>query len=695
MANSITLSTALVSDIQAKINAGTATAEEVVLYTKGLNQLQTGNDFQSVAVGLAQSAVDSIDSANAQFQEDAQNALDTFKQTADTIDSKSANAVTAMNLAKDALLATDVEITSTINSLPSISVIENSTYKEVRKNKDIKGWNGVHALPSYFKPSPKFLSKEVLLDHPYKTPMAIMALGTNSSYTRTFMVMDHNFQPMDEITLTRDSHFLGTAGVGYTGKGMIMTRYQDWGMRHPYALEDEDQPAAGNANHFGMTGYMNQYGSSRYISTPDAYRGADPGFITTTNQVGGNEHTVAPSYCAVIVGDSRKDWVMARQWLGNYMKLMSSKDPQYAGYGRMSRINRKAQSDFWTTNESSTFEYMNNLLKYSPSDYTGDWLTHDRVRFNSYNNTGAGLIGYNHNTKKFIYTDVDSPAAYRWKPKLFTVNANNDLRNIALGKEALAGYDQDLTTSGVLTLNVDGTICPKEKANVVAALADVGAYDRYTGNVVLCDNDSLIYQVSYDHAVNKTRYIRLVKNVAGDDFEYDTHFDFTRSNGLGSTDYATPNFTVSNDGRYVCLFDSYYYYGSGINLAIVRVADGATLYAQYGDTGRGFNVIAHKHKGFLIDRNWTADSTSTWNPVDCDYLFATYNDQTNVSAQIFSSADHREYHYSFGMQQVMGHVESTRSYTMINIYNPYGFMFDYFDANGNLKPGFDKDFNAI
>src|SRR6056300_1654695 len=116
MANSITLSTSLVADIQAKIDAGTATAEEVVLYTKGLNQLQTGNDFQSIVIGLSQSAVDAIDSSNAQFQEDSQDALDIFAATAGRIDSSSANAVTSINSAKDTLNQTSTNIESTLTN---------------------------------------------------------------------------------------------------------------------------------------------------------------------------------------------------------------------------------------------------------------------------------------------------------------------------------------------------------------------------------------------------------------------------------------------------------------------------------------------------------------------------------------------------------------------------------------------------
>ena len=40
MANSITLSADIVNALSAKVSAGTATAEEIVLYTTGLQRLQ-------------------------------------------------------------------------------------------------------------------------------------------------------------------------------------------------------------------------------------------------------------------------------------------------------------------------------------------------------------------------------------------------------------------------------------------------------------------------------------------------------------------------------------------------------------------------------------------------------------------------------------------------------------------------------
>jgi len=702
MANSITLSTALVSDIQSKINAGTATAEEVVLYTKGLNQLQTGNDFQSVVIGLAQSAVDAIDSSNAQFQEDSSNALSTFNQTfnstATGIAHSASNAISAINTAKDVLVATDAEITTTINSLPQIGAITSSIYYETRHDRDVNGWDGVHPLPIIFKPTTAYGSKgNITLDHPYKTPMCIMSTTGHIAKQRNFYLLDHNFQVMDQVSLAVDQYQLGTAGVHYMGANGVPTRYLDYGLRHSYGFEDETHPSSGNQNNFAMTGYISgTYGHGRYIGFPNAYQGMNPGFMQTYNQTGCNQGQVQPGYLAVIVNDTRRDWLMSRHWTGNYLWLMSSKSPYYATYSRMGRIHRKEQSNYWTTNEASDWTYATNLTKYGSNDYTGDSLYHDRMRFSTYVNTGAGLISYNHTTRKFVYIDVDTPGAYRWKPKLFQVNSGYDLRDIALGKQALTTYDQDPTTTGIMTLLIDGQNCPKEQADTGAsAVADLGSYDRYQGNVVLCDNDTLVYQISYDNARNITRYIRTTKNNQGTEYEFSQQLTLSRSNGLGSTDYGMASHVVSNDGKYVCLFDSYYYYGAGINLCLVRVADGAMLYAQYGDTSRGFNVIPQKHNTFIFNRSISSDSSNMWNPADCEFLFANFADGTNVSTQIFATSDHAEYNYTKGIQQALNGLDSTRNFTMTNIYKPYGFMFDYFDSNGNRKSTYDKNFNLI
>lgn len=60
MATSVQLNEALVNALKAKIDAGTATTEEVAIYTKGMSLLQAGTDFQAVTTGIAQGTIDAL-----------------------------------------------------------------------------------------------------------------------------------------------------------------------------------------------------------------------------------------------------------------------------------------------------------------------------------------------------------------------------------------------------------------------------------------------------------------------------------------------------------------------------------------------------------------------------------------------------------------------------------------------------------
>lgn len=60
MTNSVQLNAALVNALKAKIDAGTATTEEVAIYTKGMSLLQAGVDFQAVTTGFAQGTIDAL-----------------------------------------------------------------------------------------------------------------------------------------------------------------------------------------------------------------------------------------------------------------------------------------------------------------------------------------------------------------------------------------------------------------------------------------------------------------------------------------------------------------------------------------------------------------------------------------------------------------------------------------------------------
>lgn len=65
MTTSQQLNAALINAIAAKVTASTATPEEIAIYTKGLQLLQSGTDFEAVTAGLADQSVQAIDAAKA------------------------------------------------------------------------------------------------------------------------------------------------------------------------------------------------------------------------------------------------------------------------------------------------------------------------------------------------------------------------------------------------------------------------------------------------------------------------------------------------------------------------------------------------------------------------------------------------------------------------------------------------------
>lgn len=707
MANSITLSQSLVNDISQKITDGTATAEQVVLYTKGLNQLQTGNDFQSVVIGLSQSAVDAIDSANSQFQEDSQTALNTFSSTASTIDTSASNAVSAINVAKDTLVATDTEITSTINALPNQAALDKTleyytSFVSERTN-DVPKWDGVHPLPRLFKPM-SHTKSEVIIDHPWKAPAFLMNMRSGySTYDGVTFLVDHDLNVIDEAVVHYNDilYTTGTSVNQFNGR-LPQARYQYWGQNHDYYIQSNEATASSSdSNQPSMTGYMaNQYGLGRYMHNTHTFKGLHQShFGVSNNYVPGNERGFYGGSMCTIVGDTNRDYVIARPYNMNKIILSATLNAAWTSYGRLKRPNRRNDSDYWQADRS--WETFQNWGKYnddksSDGAYPGDAQFHDRLEF-PYHNSGYGLTSYNAGTGKFLFIETEAGESYEWKPKVYTVNPAKKLRDIALGRVDVSAYDANPVTEGILTLEIDGSSGLKALSRASVTTTNYSTYDRYHGQVVLCDNDTIIVGNTYDNGASQmgTYFHRYTKNTAGDDYEYDTTLSHSGNTLQTSADYGGMVNSVSNDGKYVILYSSYYYYGSGFNAVLVRVSDGAMMKMQYGDTSRGFNVIPIKHNKFLVKRSQSSNTTSD-HLIDCDYIFAKHADGTDINSDVFGTTDHQEYNYTRGL--FTGQMQNNHyaySGTYMGIYNPYNYMMDYFDTNGKLKPEYDRLFNTI
>lgn len=698
MANSITLSQSLIDDIAQKIADGTATAEQVVLYTKGLNQLQTGNDFQSVTIGLSQSAVDAIDSANAQFQEDATTALATFSQTAENIDTGATNAISAMNTAKDTLIATDAELSVTVNGLPSRLNIEESV-RMVRgtdsRTKAPFGWDGPHQLGTKFTPyNPGYPTFEI--DHAWKAPNFIVhSRQGDTTHDSVIYLMDHELNIIDEVGVEYTEMNCGT--TSYIGRRHNVTGLYNylWKQHHNYfVISNEEHPASTDRNNYTMTGGTNMFGHQRHIHSPFAYEGLKPGsFGVSTNQTGSNDRGVYGGTTFCLVGTSKRDWVMARPYNERWVRLSAAQLGNYAMYSRNERDRRKNGTYGWNLTHQTVDPLKNPFGKYGESKISGDTFFHTQFDFPS-SGAGMGLISYNANTNKFAYINTESDGtAYKWTPKLYSVNAGNDLRDIALGRQEVP-FNTEPVSGGIMTLEIDSSLDFKTESQSDQTTTDYSTFDRYSGSVCLCDNDTMIISTPYDNGAAQRghAYRRIVKNASGTGYEYDTMKWWDTNTGITSADYGAMATVTSNDGKYVIMFGSYYYQGSGFNAVLIRVSDGSMLPFRNADTSRGFTFIPNKHNGFIIKRNYTSDSTSMWY-MDCDYLFEQETDMTDISARVFATADHREYIYAHGFKDRLKNIGTT-NFSLMPIYSPYTYMHDYIDKDGSLKDQY-SDYNNL
>ena len=374
--------------------------------------------------------------------------------------------------------------------------------------------------------------------------------------------------------------------------------------------------------------------------------------------------------------------------------LSSSMNPQYAQNSYNNRPEWEQGLDrggmrVGELNQSDLYDW-NGTKNLGGSSTIGDFLYHERFSFNSFQSTGMGNISYNMNTNKFMYMDINTSAPYDRKPKLMTVDSTFNLRDVSLGKTATGADLYDPVASGKMTIEIDSELDLRGEADAITSLARVDDYDEHGGQVVLCDNDTIVNVWAYTTGTNKIRAVRAVKNGTNDEYIFDQKWDRTLQSYQQDTSYYGVTNVVTNDGRYAVLYTHDYYYGGGINGFIVRVSDGALLQFELHNTGTGIHLIPLKHDLIGFHRNrgnsWKFD-------ISMDYLFATYTDGTNISSEIEIGTQYREnwfskaeHHWDFRRR---------RTSTQFNIYNPYNYLMEYYNTDGTRKSQYDKNLNLI
>ena len=393
MANSITLSADIINALSAKITAGTATAEEIVLYTTGLQRLQEGNDFEATVIGLSQSAVDAIDAANSQFVADSATAVSNFSTSTGTAVSDfttaSNTAITDINTARTNLETAATDLANVVSGLPTTQAIENA----------------IDTGLNYVAPN-----QRIAFWHVY---------GTDGNYMHA-QAFDHDLVMQDEMQYT--SRYYGTgsiyaAGNGYGGNDIVGS------------ANSNADIATSNASNGRMTSQVTGLGIAS-LGFYDQYNGFGKIGLRINN---GNNGTPASEHCPV-VSTFEQDVFLFRD--GDQFKLTTNYNPGKAAIHDRHRFNQNALQQ--VDDEPLSIH----------NGYTG-------FVWPSVGTTGKGLACYNATTNKLLAFDTATTQNDAF-PIVASFAGTKTPRRLAWGLEP-SGYKTDYDATADLTGMIIGT----------------------------------------------------------------------------------------------------------------------------------------------------------------------------------------------------------------------------------------------
>ena len=158
--------------------------------------------------------------------------------------------------------------------------------------------------------------------------------------------------------------------------------------------------------------------------------------------------------------------------------------------------------------------------------------------------------------------------------------------------------------------------------------------DNRRAHTVICDNKRLVmFQMIPGYGAWVTRWNSPTVDGNGNSQGSVYTFNGTTSYGHEQGTRYGARFTQTSDGRYIAMYCPYYYYGSGMQIAVVRVSDGKILTTNYTDSSSGYCPVPFGKSNFLMvsSRNTDGGQGVRFTQFNCDYQFMTQNDGSDVS----------------------------------------------------------------
>jgi hypothetical protein len=203
----------------------------------------------------------------------------------------------------------------------------------------------------------------------------------------------------------------------------------------------------------------------------------------------------------------------------------------------------------------------------------------------------VGTIGYNELTKKLAILESNDKYGHR-------LNVWSDVRSPAKFSSSEEFFNQ-LTEDNVI-----------QTGWCTANPSQSTAEDNYRGTIVVCDNgDVVVTKMIPSKDTYSVKYVfDSVTNKYSVPEEVLWKHTYTTSYGFEQGNYCGIRFQISNNGKYVLSYSPTYYYGSGINLAIIEVSSGKIIHSSLDDSTYGYSLVPLADQNFMISKSINADS---------------------------------------------------------------------------------------
>lgn len=252
-----------------------------------------------------------------------------------------------------------------------------------------------------------------------------------------------------------------------------------------------------------------------------------------------------------------------------------------------------------------------------------------------WSNQMYGGGSYNRKTKKMVFMETND--SYTYQPWLWE-NVPN-LRAVA-NNGGNFEYDHAERYSGYSTSSLQAYFNQTSNRKT-GGYANSGYYDYASGKptnqttedqrrciTVLCDNDRIVmFQMIPSYGAWACRWNSPTVDGNGNSGNLYT-WNGTTSYGIDQGERYGARWTMTSDGRYIAMYCPYYYYGSGIFIAVTRVSDGKTLRSSWSTSSESVIPVPFGKSNFLMvsSRNTDGGQGIRFTQFNCDYRFGVGND---------------------------------------------------------------------